>query len=130
MKIDDVPAGRELDALVAEKVMGWVSHDWFWTTPDSRQVDFPEILKHDDRDDSDGLPHYSTAIKVAWEVIRKMMETSGDAPLRFADEIELECEVRNYWDNEIASYLVLKNLTPEIICRAALKAVDVTEEPD
>ena len=30
MKVDDLPAGLQLDALVAEKVMGWYSNGLVW----------------------------------------------------------------------------------------------------
>ena len=73
-----IPAGRELDRMIAEQVMGWVPYDGHWIVPDGtsygRMVDFPETLICDDRDDSAGLPHYSTAGSAALKVWEKLVE--------------------------------------------------------
>lgn len=62
---------RELDALVAKQVMGWKSWlDDEWekhrgpVPPGSIFVITPDI------------PHYSTSIAAAWEVVGKMAEAS------------------------------------------------------
>ena len=64
----ELTAGRELDVLVAEKVMGadpktihtYRSKASFWI--DGAWVDVPPV------------PHYSTDIAAAWEVVEKMNE--------------------------------------------------------
>lgn len=66
--------GRELDALVAEKVMGWkvLRHKDF---PDHPDVDFTKehgVLMR--------TPHFSTDIAAAWEVVGKL-EKSHDFEL-------------------------------------------------
>lgn len=72
MDIDTMPAGREMDALVAEKVMGlhveridghpmWVGQD----LPGS-----PYLLK--DGRQAHSLRAYSTDIVAAWEVVKKV----------------------------------------------------------
>lgn len=92
-------AGRELDALVAEKVMGWVRR----TVDLARQWDdssLPggrgtakwkaEALVLGDRIhplnpaeqqpyNVPGLPHYSTDIAAAWDVVEKMVARTGYA---------------------------------------------------
>jgi hypothetical protein len=137
MKVDDIPAGEKLNTLMAEEVMRWhkVEQDGTWRWHDGSDDCLPNYLASEIstagykiEDVKPWSP--SSDFIAAWEVIKRMMEASGDIPLKFADEIEFECEVRNYWDDEIASYLVLKNLTPEIVCRAALRAAGVTEVPD
>jgi hypothetical protein len=70
---DKMEAGKELDALVAEKVMGWtgIKHDHaagghivFTTgTPEGRS-----------RPSHHPVPSYSTAIMYAWQVVEKMGE--------------------------------------------------------
>jgi hypothetical protein len=66
--------GRELDALVAEKVMGW-GHSRYFKTEDSSAV---AALKRLDGWNiwKDGkwafLPHFSTDIAAAWEVAEKV----------------------------------------------------------
>lgn len=66
--------GRELDALVAEKVMGWTK----LLTPEGEQIfDYwrsPEPYMRNCT--SDDIPQYSTDIAAAWQVIDKL--TAGD----------------------------------------------------
>lgn len=56
--MSELVAGRDLDALVAERVMGWEAPTWHhpegWGTSDS------------------SIPHFSTDISAAWEVVEKM----------------------------------------------------------
>lgn len=58
-------AGRELDALVAEKVMGWsqseFGHATLYLTPPGQP-----------RDVVRATPHYSTDIADAWMVVEKL----------------------------------------------------------
>lgn len=54
--------GRELDALMAEKVMGWT-----WSDADAEWIDRGNHLP--------GLPKFSTNIAAAWEVVDKVAET-------------------------------------------------------
>lgn len=55
--------GRELDALVAEKVMGYKRLE--------PTLDWPERWLCDDRK-LGGIPAYSTDIAAAWEVVEKL----------------------------------------------------------
>jgi len=68
MNIDQMPAGRELDALVAEKVMGWTQVHRVDSTGDLCGVPSrgapPSYL----------LPRYSTDIAAAWKVIEKLRQ--------------------------------------------------------
>lgn len=62
-------AGRELDALVAEKVMGWV---WIKEINSPRA---PELLPpngHSPVMADDPIPRFSTDIAAAWSVIEKL----------------------------------------------------------
>lgn len=65
-------AGRELDALVAEKVMGWVIGEKRITRPDGSSFDAPECgMPEDDVYRSYSIPAYSTSIADAWLVFCK-----------------------------------------------------------
>lgn len=120
-------AGRELDALVAEKVMGWrpITHlsgepvadgwvgfwdgDWFrWTTrPES---DEPDASK-------EWLP--STSIADAWLVVEKYEHFKmwrNPFTKKFSAEFYTEFGKRNKW-------AASADTAPEAICLAALKAV-------
>lgn len=109
--------GRELDALVAEKVMGWVigsdhiSHDGIGF---SRQ--YLDIA----------LPRFSTDIFAAWKVVEKLHS------LGF--KIGVDAQTNSYSACVVATlekgiYKVVANevkeTAPHAICLAALKAVGV-----
>jgi len=93
---------RELDALVAEKVMGWrrrrmflaekrePSHfgppdgqlpargDWVWASPNQKSGDYHWLVEDfvgviPEEQDEDGF-HPSTDIAAAWEVVEKLKE--------------------------------------------------------
>jgi len=141
MKIDDMKAGRELDALVAEKVMGWIGSvfkgptlrignrylhegDPIWTTPEgdlyhrARSIDGSYV--------GDDCPHYSTDIAAAWQVVEKVRE-------KYVINIEIDCE--NIWvelwqdsTDEPSNYKQVADeygdTAPLAICLAALKAIE------
>ena len=110
MNIDEMPAGREMDALVAEKVFGVPHEDCFDVYGGKRCV----------KDDEYGGPQcYSTDIAAAWEVVEKIRED-------YEPRIELwdegwEVTILTGTDRGSASGRALT--APLAICRAALKAV-------
>jgi hypothetical protein len=89
---------RERDALVAEKVMGFVVHPhggvWDGKNPATYRTDF----------------HPSTDISAAWEVVEKFKNGPRDDAYH------------SFYDNATMSIYAI---TPERICLAALKAVGV-----
>lgn len=75
MNIDEMPAGRELNKLVAEKVMGWhVSR--MYATPE-----YWDPSKHDSIhyscDEPDAVPDYSNDGGAALKVIKRLDESLG-----------------------------------------------------
>ena len=139
-------AGRELDALVAEKVMGfvaahidtdesvkrWHSDEWFAGDADLiaeiRQYRGAGIY-------SDHLlPHYSTDIAAAWQVVERMTATHRASVHHYP-------HVNNWWqcvldirDNKLRFPVERSHdgdeyanapTAPHAICLAALKAVGV-----
>lgn len=118
-EIDALEAGRELDALVAEKVMGWQvietddcnGIDNYWLSKDGQHV---WLLPHDFEA---ALPSYSTDIAAAWAVVEKMVADGWD------------------WKASPDGWAFTKGIkvafaagtsdirTTLLICRAALKAV-------
>jgi hypothetical protein len=120
---DALPAGRELDALVAEKVMGWLN---------VAKQPIANAMGQKVMDDFVGLPvagapqpmlvpRYSTMIQEAWKVADKLRgETqfvaviSGKGPQGVQPWI---CKV-----NREGSFLEERGETaPHAICLAALK---------
>lgn len=154
-------AGRELDALVAERVMGWtrvrnepavyptksehssgqvIIAPRGWMNPDGDVLHGQRPgTEPDDNYAIADIPHYSTRIGAAWQVLEKMREMGwqitlhcAESPVRPSDwapfvatPFRLEPEPNP--DREIA---VMHNrnpgvgdTAPEAICRAALKTV-------
>lgn len=63
---EDLQPGRNLDALIAEKVMKW-------------NVPLPELCSHGLFClEHGGFPHYSTDISDAWEMVAKLAPICGD----------------------------------------------------
>ena len=96
-------AGRELDALIAEKVMGW-SKEQVETWPVS-------------------VPHYSSRIQDAWLVVAKFPQVAIYGPhdlwlVRFSDREGVSI---NDIDDPGRG-----DTAPLAICLAALKAGEVT----
>ncbi len=90
--IENMPAGREMDALVAEKVMGWkwlIGVANLGSGPKYRYLDEPHVW-NPPRVEWDGktempinhpcinteweYPEYSADIAAAWEVVEKLRE--------------------------------------------------------
>lgn len=126
---DEMPAGREMDALVAKKIFGKVrcqarchkrgvrgSMDgtYCYAQPDSPAQ-------------GANIPHYSTDISAAWEVVEKIRSSSGLSVIVEASvhPNEYICAIgahhRGQW---IESFRSAEAEAPLVICRAALKAVD------
>ena len=115
-QIVDLPAGTELDQLVAEKVMGWNRFIYpflFWTDAD-------RVMR-------DQIPVYSTNISAAWEIVKKL--ASGNWTMH----LEWKGADRNYANTAEVGFSSLKepylahstaDTAPLAICRAALKAME------
>ena len=113
----NLPAGRELDALVAEKVFGVPHGDCFDTYGGKRCV------KHDEYG---GPQCYSTDIAAAWEVVEKLIALGYWFDVAWNGEsaqVDLDCKVptRMGWDRVVDG--LTASTVPLAICRAALRAV-------
>lgn len=103
---------REIDALVATHIMGWVYQHDVWYSPEyktAQKFDCP--------------PRYSTEIAAAWQVVKKLC----DAPAGVMD-LQITYSRSNGWYVEIGcgtcSDRELSD-APMVICLAALKALGV-----
>ena len=110
-----MPAGPELDALVAELVMGWTKGpmDWMmrepWVRPDGCHV-FPW--------------HPSTEIAAAWEVFEKMLSLGHDVKIYAISGYMIQAEVLMDEGESLARGLFGRgNAAPLAICKSALLAV-------
>lgn len=135
-----MPPGREMDALVAERVMGWKRVDVpaamrAMAAKDAVAVEHPEggttILEHGGSCEGmpfsceRRLPRYSTDIEAAWSAIDKLTERFGDSV-----NFDMEREGGRWHAAFVCHGFGVRGSTwmrgdsgPHAICRAALKAV-------
>jgi len=116
-----MPAGCEMDALVAEQVMGWhpIKDDeigLWWKVPENQN---PSGFGSED-----APPPYSTHIEFSWEIVEKihllddryLTETQNDGE-------QIRWGVYQFMSDGSVTELVLgADTAPLAICRAALKA--------
>lgn len=116
-------AGRELDALIAEKVMGYPAFAEKVVTKLGDHLVISDHCAICGRKDgtSECLPHYSTDIAAAWEVVEKLRLSV----LQFEDgwfaDPRLESYREHFWGALGADDF--SATAPLAICRAALEAV-------
>jgi len=108
MDIDSIPAGRQMDSMIADKVFGYI-------------VSYPSTALKDG-EAWRGVPAYSTDISDAWKVVDKLRETCCDFSISEGyNAAFLKDEgvfaFTHVWVVSTA------DTVPVAICRAALKAV-------
>lgn len=106
MNIDEMPAGREMDALVAEKVMGYLC------VCDEEPRDCPIHAKSD----QDTLLSYSTDIADAWIMMEKMRFVIGSH-----HGLHGGLHPCDGWLARKGTVFALAKTAPLAICRVALK---------
>jgi len=135
MNIDQMQqAGREMDALVAERVMGWRIHrrnTAWWVKAEEENENTLNIMAW-----ACGKDKWSpsTDIAAAWKVEEKLMEL--DKILEYLEALQVEAngtEKGLTLTNKIIGYTYnfeeifnLIHATPAQRCRAALKALGVS----
>lgn len=120
-------AGRELDAIIAEKVMGLRVGEYIPVEIQPDHIIYEGWPILDDKGDRvSGLQHYSTRIKDAWEVVEMLSETydlvqthtyPGPQPER------CHCIILKNFGSVDWTVDHAPNM-PLAICRAALKAIE------
>lgn len=117
MDIDKLVAGRELDALLAEKVMGWKP------SKDGRYWDGPDASRHREDgpwlDAGESVWSPSQDIVAAWEVLEKVQEIGSLQNFGgFGWRCEIHTTTPGYHDCAGEA-----DTAPLAICRAALRSV-------
>jgi hypothetical protein len=118
--VDKLEAGPELDALIAQKVMGWI------LPPHSSIVGQMWVEPPMGRVHPEGPPPYSTDIAAAWQVVEKfnswelqhnkwLISSSGRNPNQYS------ATLTRYKPEGFGA--AVSTSMPLAICRAALKAV-------
>jgi hypothetical protein len=126
-----MPAGREMDALVAERVME-IRVYWhhYYLTGDGKLTKCGPFLNGQDSCESVNrkVAGYSTDISAAWRVVEKMRDALGhwelahhiDDPRKCYAEFGGEYEPYDGWHT--CKGCALADTAPLAICRAALLA--------
>lgn len=119
-------AGRELDALVAEKVMGWVREQGFLLPPvgDPRR-NWAAIW--DEQGLPDWLPDYSFEIAAAWEVVERMKELTKYNGQTWSTRDPWISFCRELCGDDWFGHAFF-HVTPRSICLAALKSLEAPED--
>jgi hypothetical protein len=125
--------GRELDALIAERVMGWTRHPEKMHPTDNRTIGGVLYCPPGSPYNHGGVnvvPYYSTRIDAAWEVVEKhpaivvQRATSRDgSKAGYMCSLPLEPNDPRRAGQRITSVNAEADTAPLAICRAALKAV-------
>ncbi len=130
MNYATLQAGPELDALIAEKVMGWkpnakhpnLSGDGWWETENGGENGYLAVL-----------PEFSTDIAAAWTVVEKMPRVLGHIYPSFDEEsgkfLHWCAVVENSEPWSSARYGAVGETAPLAICRAALRAAVIDPAP-
>jgi hypothetical protein len=118
----ELKPGRELDALVAEKVMGYKVTDW----PTGKEFPITSAIAAGVLSEfqQSRIPSYSTDIAAAWQVVDKMKSLGCFIKVH-------NCDHRGEWGcwcthpgRVLSESFAVEDTAPHAICLAALKAVD------
>lgn len=122
MHIDDMPANREMDALVAEKVMGLEVLSPANSLPDDDRVRPRGSTKK--WLTCEPLPHYSTDIAAAWQIVERFRFFV----VPWGNPSGGEWAVADCRDEHLALHILASaESAPLAICRTALTVVGCGE---
>jgi len=118
IETEELKVGREMDALVAEKVMGWERGDWLKKWPDGSKQEYFDVWIIPELAPLHNTPLFSTSIAAAWQVVEKLVR-SPDTLRLIISELGVTAV---FTHNKQA--IGEGDTAPEAICLAALKAID------
>ena len=150
MNVNKMEAGRETDALIAEKVVGLLREyqPGRWSFNRSLAIrEFPNGVKELSRPNIEGekvwergngdryftqaIPRYSTDMAAAWEVVEKMQQKffvrliCGRNEGRKNARLSFSCDIGYYETSGKEEWYSEANTMPLAICRAALQVLEV-----
>lgn len=125
--IINLQAGRELDALVAEKIMEWYKIRLMNSQGKADYRGFPQGIYSITK-----VRRYSTDLKNAWEVVEKMHELDWKCTHTFfSPSARMIGHHAEYWKGS-GGWMKSKSATAETfplaVCKAALLALFEKEE--
>lgn len=116
-EIDKLEAGRELDALIAEKVMGWTPHC-------QNPAHYVEVANSTSEMSviQEVVAYWrpSTDIAAAWQVVEKLRAAGWFYSL--SDAVEIPEYIVMFYQPDSPDAQAMDESAPLAICRAALKA--------
>jgi len=123
-----VKAGRELDALIAEKVMGWTPcyHDDDVVVAWRDENGYEKFFTDPTQSDNEWSP--STDMNDAWVVVERLRESKTFSLHDIWDEEDIIMFNATFQHNDtyhVVNYESYANTAPLAICLASLKAVGV-----
>jgi hypothetical protein len=130
--VEAMPAGRELDALVAERIFEWQRIPWKHNP--EQGILLPPGAEHEANDPHvrwwgrsliERVPFYSTDIAAAFEVVEKMHyeEFGCEIWMPNTDGLRYRYQAKFYPDAGRA-FVGEGDTAPLAICRAALRAME------
>ncbi len=109
-------AGRELDALVAEKVMGWVVHHRntaHYVLPNMKEYKVEALV-------NEWRP--SQNIAAAWQVVEKMHERGEEVYIEYGFSLKAKKKLYYAWFDQRPGPIAQGETAPLAICQAAIHA--------
>ena len=136
-----MPAGREMDALVAEKIFGW---KWIegllpWghpslISPEHDRQETRSFIYTDKRKPSGTFPKYSTEVAAAWEIVEMIKASQTEIRIRGMDWYDgggWNVEVMDIMSKKVAYESYVETLYPEQgranVCLAICRVVLLTK---
>ncbi len=122
--IDSMPAGREMNALIAEKVMGL--HPFVSDGLGTREKEHTISTFCKECGDPFGyhaIPDYSTNIEYAWKVVEKIQDAGIHMELYFSPSSKTWGMKLNRGNGAAQVYEFGYESVQLLICRCALKAI-------
>ena len=127
----NMPAGPEMDALIAKEVMGYSVdfEEYLGTAGEGKRVWFV-VTRKDGQVKRAAIPRYSTDVTFAWHVAKKMQSRGATLSLEHRNMIEGApgTAIWTAWFRTTDAFA--RAGTPALaICRAALLAIRKREQP-
>ena len=126
----DLPAGRELDIEIAEKIMEWERGKRWGNGNGEWIIDGKPYIKH--FISWELTPRYSTSIEAAWQVLEKLREQGFAFAVQWMGRREPQQLPQNgKWIVVIEGHerdAIQAPTAPLAICRASLAAMERKDE--
>jgi hypothetical protein len=124
MNVRELEAGREIDALVAERIMRWTRETYWVATGRGPHEERSGLFGPGGIRDVDQFPCYSTEIAAAWEVVERMGECGREMRIyHFSVDDEKWYYSVEFLPRFANTHTMVKS-APLAICRSALQAIE------